>query len=93
MISESIMDSSFSVFTVSNMGRMAKLTIKWSYRAVLWTDEQYLLAGMWDLLQRIIHTRNVRSGTGESLETEMIMHQPLVASAPLGLGNSGSFNF
>ena len=30
MIPESIVDSSFSVFAVSNMGRTAKLTIKWS---------------------------------------------------------------
>ena len=44
MIPESIMDSSFSVFAVSNMGRIAKLTIKRSFRAVLWTDEQDLLA-------------------------------------------------
>ena len=31
-------------FAVSNMGRMAKLTIKWSFIAVLWTDEQALSA-------------------------------------------------
>ena len=39
MIPKSVMDSRFSVFAVSNMGRMAKLTIKWSFRTVLWTDE------------------------------------------------------
>ena len=43
-IPESIMDSSLSVFAVSNMGRMVKLTILRSFRAVLWTDEQALLA-------------------------------------------------
>ena len=44
MTPESIMDSRFSVFAVSNMARIAKLTIKWSFRGVLWTDEQVLLA-------------------------------------------------
>ena len=38
-----IMDLSFSVLGVSNMGRVAKLTIKWSFRAVFWTDEHALL--------------------------------------------------
>ena len=44
MIPKSIMDWSYSIFVVSIMGRMAKLTIKLSVRAVLWTDEQALLA-------------------------------------------------
>ena len=44
MIPESIMDSSYRVFAESNMGRMAKLATKWSFRAVLLTDEQALLA-------------------------------------------------
>ena len=44
---------------------------------------------MRDRLQKIIRTSYVRSGTGESLETEMIVHQTLEASAPLGLGIAG----
>ena len=48
MIPKSIMDWSFSFFIVSNTGRMAKLSIRWSFRAVIWTDEQALLAS--DLL-------------------------------------------
>ena len=64
MIPESIMDSSFSVCAVSNMGRMAKLTTKWSFRAVLWIDEQALLASksvgmLWGRLQRIIPARKI----------------------------------
>ena len=48
---------------------------------------------MWDRLQRIIRNRNVRSETGESLETEMIVQQSLEASAPLGLGIAGLLTF
>ena len=47
MIPKSIVDGSYSAFAVPNMGQMAKLTIKWSFRAVLWTDEQALLASNW----------------------------------------------
>ena len=44
MIPKTIMDCSFSVFMVSNTGQMATLTMRLSFRAVLWTDEQVLLA-------------------------------------------------
>ena len=47
IIPKSIMGSSFSVFAVSNMDRMAKLTIKWLLRAVLWIAEQGQLASNW----------------------------------------------
>ena len=79
MYPESITGSSFSVFAVSNMGRMAKLKIIWSFRAVFTimdcragTLGLKLIELLWYHLQRNIPTSNVRSGMRESLEIEMV---------------------
>ena len=54
-------------FAVSNMGRMDNKML--SIKGSLGLNSVELL---WDRLQRIIPGRYVRSGTRESLETEMV---------------------